>query len=89
MKELNDKQINSVRAIQDAVVIQSLLALCDPASTDANDDAIRMNVFHYMHQVFVSNVQSLHLVHFQGYRIDLIPLVVQHVPSVRKYHLID
>ncbi|KAI8927826.1 integrator complex subunit 2-domain-containing protein [Entophlyctis helioformis] len=90
-------QRKSALLAQDAMIVQSLLQLCDvpgDASNKENQDSnsdtvgpthakIRSMTCQFIHQIFVNtDVKSLQLVHFQGYNTRLIPMAVELIPSL-------
>jgi integrator complex subunit 2 len=77
---------------QDSVASQLLLQICLPNEQECqrhcNDrqlsdlQEIRCLVCSFLHQTFISNPTLVKLVHFQGYHLDLIPVLVNGVPSM-------
>ncbi|KAK5672104.1 Integrator complex subunit 2 [Batrachochytrium dendrobatidis] len=78
-KVLNEAQKNSVLLAKDAIIFQSLMKLCD-SGPEMKESVQELCLF--IHQIFVNQVGSLRLVHFQGYDSKLIPLAVEHIPSL-------
>ncbi|KAK9504230.1 hypothetical protein O3M35_010608 [Rhynocoris fuscipes] len=74
---------------QEALAVQILLEACMESSEDKEIKGqmwalreVRSVVCSYLHQVFISEPSLAKLVHFQGYRRELLPVTVAGVPSL-------
>jgi len=71
--------------LQDTLAIQMVLELCQDSYQKSNHDniaIIRHIAFNFIHLQFVETPPLIQLVHFQTYPLDLIPLTVEHIPSI-------
>nr|KAJ3419953.1 Integrator complex subunit 2 [Polyrhizophydium stewartii] len=78
-KSITEPQKASALLAQDSAIVQSLLEHCiDKPSDDVSSKQLCLHI----HEIFVNNVASLRLIHFQGYDPRLVPLVVEQIPSM-------
>ncbi|KAL6077611.1 Integrator complex subunit 2 [Balamuthia mandrillaris] len=82
------EEFNTLLLAQDSAVVQALLEVCtkdeewDKNSTEGVLEEVRIHVCTFLHQLFIENPLMLKLVHFQGYRVDLLPITVLGIPSM-------
>jgi integrator complex subunit 2 len=83
----------ALTAAQESSIIQLLLEICLPTSEDRKESSllgpqltnlreIQCLICSYLHQVFISEPSMVKLVHFQGYPLQLLPLMVTGIPSI-------
>jgi hypothetical protein len=79
LQNLNKTQKDSSVLAHDSLVIQNLFSML----ITKNDQIIQL-ICLFVHQIFINRVSSLKLVLFQGFDVQIIPIVVDKVPSIRK-----
>lgn len=78
--KINQEQKNTAFLAHDSLIVQKLFRM----AKDSNEHITR-SICLFVHQIFINNVGCLKLVLFQGYDIEIIPIVVEHIPSMRKW----
>ncbi|XP_014676213.1 PREDICTED: integrator complex subunit 2-like [Priapulus caudatus] len=80
---------NALLAAQESAAVQMLLEICLPNADERSDDSllsdlqeVRCIVCSYLHQTFIADPFLAKLVHFQGYRSELLPVTVAGIPSM-------
>ncbi|KAI9193267.1 integrator complex subunit 2-domain-containing protein [Polychytrium aggregatum] len=66
-------------SLQETEIIQRLLDICYQYRERESSVAI---IYKFLHQLFINNPTYIKLVHFQGYRIELIKDTVKNIPSM-------
>ena len=79
---LDDKKPlkTSANLLFDSIIVQNLLLI---AST--SQSSISLSIYRFIHQFFVDNTTVLRLVHFQGYKLELVQSAVKYIPSLCNY----
>jgi hypothetical protein len=66
-----------------SLAIQQLLLLIDQNIDREDSDDFSTLVCDFLHQVFIEHPECIRLVHFQGYSLRILPIVIKKVPSLR------
>ena len=88
---ISPEDIHTLALTQDAAAVQLLLDIARTAGQQQEDDGapftvrdeVRMRICAALHLLFVEQPVLLKLVHFHGYDAELIPMMVDGVPSMR------
>lgn len=69
-------------------MLQFLLEICLPQNDESIDklDVIHLPICQFIHGIFVEDQILVKLLHFQTYDQRLLPMMVQHVPSICEFH---
>ncbi|KAL1932240.1 hypothetical protein VTP01DRAFT_9296 [Rhizomucor pusillus] len=86
---INARNVVALINHQDSGMIQLLLSACIPTDTDKDDPdtlrAVQEIICQFIHTIFIDGDRDMLLVkilHFQTYATELIPLVVDLIPSI-------
>ncbi|KAJ3288882.1 Integrator complex subunit 2 [Rhizoclosmatium sp. JEL0117] len=81
--KIKEAHLYALLELQESAALQALLEVCETGEM-LSDDATRINstACAFIHQRFVLAKKSMKLMHFQGYRDDLIPVAVDKIPSM-------
>ncbi|KAJ1568428.1 Integrator complex subunit 2, partial [Cladochytrium tenue] len=83
---LNAKHLKALNDLQMTSAVQALLEICCLKELKLGNKEhlteVREAVCFFVHQVFVGSTDSMRLLHGQGYATELIPLLVDKVPSM-------
>jgi hypothetical protein len=86
---INSRNVLALTNAQDTVMLQLLLELCLSTSKDKENppalEKARKLICSFIHSIFIDGDREMLLakiLHFQTYSIDLIPMVVELIPSI-------
>ncbi|KAF7732034.1 Integrator complex subunit 2 [Apophysomyces ossiformis] len=86
---LNARNIMVLINAQETTMLQLLLELCLPQDADKHNQAkleeARKNICRFIHGIFIDGDRDMLLakiLHFQTYALELIPMVVELIPSI-------
>ncbi|CAG7720553.1 unnamed protein product [Allacma fusca] len=84
-----DELKTALIALQESAIIQILLECCliqkNEKSTMENDlcrQEVQQLICIFLHQLFMADVHSAKLIHFQSYPMELLPVTVRGIPSL-------
>ena len=85
---LKQEDLTALIYAQDAMVVQMIIETCSAEVIRVRNirgvlEEIRRIACNFLHQLFIESPLLMKLVHFQGYRRELIPIIVDGVPSIR------
>ncbi|KAG2173288.1 hypothetical protein INT43_004662, partial [Umbelopsis isabellina] len=80
----NARNVTTMMFAQDSAMLQFLLEICLPQNDESIDnlDAIHLPICQFIHGIFIEDQILVKLLHFQTYDQRLLPMMVQHVPSI-------
>ncbi|KAJ3225957.1 Integrator complex subunit 2 [Chytriomyces hyalinus] len=82
-QKLKETHLYALLELQETAAMQALLELCIPgADATSNAGKINRSACQFVHQRFVVSKKSMKLLHFQGYRDDLIDVTVEGIASM-------
>ncbi|KAJ3400204.1 Integrator complex subunit 2 [Chytriomyces hyalinus] len=82
-QKLKETHLYALLELQETAAMQALLELCVPrADSASNGGKINRAACQFVHQRFVVSKKSMKLVHFQGYRDELIDVTVEGIASM-------
>ncbi|KAJ2955332.1 hypothetical protein NQZ79_g8655 [Umbelopsis isabellina] len=86
----NARNVTTMMFAQDSAMLQFLLELCLPQNDESIDklDVIQLPICQFTHGIFIEDQILVKLLHFQTYDQRLLPMMVQHVPSISGVMLI-
>lgn len=86
--QFNSRNVLALANAQDTVMLQLLLELClakpqDRLNTHAFEKSRKL-ICEFIHSIFIDDRESIliKILHFQTYSTDLIPMVVELIPSI-------
>ncbi|KAI9350787.1 integrator complex subunit 2 [Obelidium mucronatum] len=81
--KLKESHLYALLDLQESAVMQTLLELCS-SEENLSDAQSRINTIAcaFIHQQFVLSKKAMKLLHFQGYREDVIPIAVDKISSM-------
>lgn len=81
---IRESHLHALLDLQETSVLQALFEIIRPNFSMAENESegVRHAICFFTHQVFIKTPKYLKLVHFQGFPDDLIPILVENVPSM-------
>ena len=67
----------------DSLTVQELLNFLESCSSLDNFEDLCDHICIFLHQLFIDRPNCIRILHFQGYSLNMIPILVEKVPSLR------